>query len=129
MTLPERARVEAAPNFLANLEDARRFLSEQDETTAAARYRKLQAGLREMLSLLAWSPASGRPARFLTGRSAQGRMRAEQVAQLAARAGVPQLREYLVDGYIVLYAHATTEVVLLALKHQRQLGYPAGQDS
>ena len=125
MTLPQRARVDAAPSFLAHLEEARRFLIEQDESTAAARFRQLRTDLRDMLAILAWAPGSGRPARFLSGRSAQGRLRAERVRALAAQTGLPHLREYVFGRYIVLYAHSATEVVLLALKHQRQLGYPA----
>jgi len=44
---------------------------------------------------------------------------------LAAEAGLPELREIVVDRYVVLYAHSATNVVLLALKHQRQLTYSA----
>ena len=54
-----------------------------------------------MVSILSWSPASGHPARFMAGRSAQARLRVEVVQKLAV------------------------EVVLLALKHQRQLIYSA----
>ena len=42
---------------------------------------------------------------------------------LAAQVGLPSLREFVLGQYMVLYAHAETEVVLLALKHQRQLIY------
>ena len=45
--------------------------------------------------------------------------------QLATKAGLPNLREYLVSRHMVLYAHSEAEVVLLALKHQRQLTYQA----
>ena len=123
MTLPVNTRVEAAPNFLGNLEAAQLFLVAQDADTASERFRKLKAELREMITILGWSPAAARPARFLTGRSAQARLRAESVQQLAAQAGLPNLREYVVSRYIVLYAHSEAEVVLLALKHQRQLTY------
>ena len=123
MTLPAIARVEAAPNFLTNLTAAQAFFIEQDAESAAQRFRKLKAELREMMAVVCWSPASGRPARFLTGRSAQARLRAEAVKQLAAQAGLPNLREYILGQHIVLYAHSATDVVLLALKHQRQLSY------
>ena len=52
MTLPINARVEAAPNFLSNLEVARLFFIEQDEDSASERFRKLKAELREMISVL-----------------------------------------------------------------------------
>ncbi|WP_153116772.1 hypothetical protein [Rhodocyclus tenuis] len=125
MVLPANARVEAAPNFLANLDAAYRFFQTQDEDTADARLAALKADLREMIAILAWSPASGRPARFLTAKSAQAKLKANAVQQLAEQAGLPQLREYIVGQQIVLYAHSESEVVLLALKHQRQLVYAA----
>jgi hypothetical protein len=78
-----------------------------------------------MVTVLSWSPASGRPARFFSGRSAQARLRVQAVQQLAVQAGLPYLREYIVNRHIVLYAHSEAEVVLLALKHQRQLTYLA----
>ena len=125
MTLPIRAQVEAAPNFLSNLEATRLFFIDQDADSASERFRKLKAELREMVAVLSWSPASGHPARFLIARSAQARLRAQTVQQLATQAGLPTLREYITNRHIVLYAHSEVEVVLLALKHQRQLTYLA----
>jgi len=123
MTLPVNARLEAAPNFLKNLEAAYQFFIVQDADSAAERLRKLKAELREMIAVLSWSPAGGQPARFLAGRSVQARLRVEAVQQLAQQAGLPHLREYVVGRHIVLYAHSEIEVVLLAIKHQRQLTY------
>lgn len=128
MTLPVNARVEATPNFLANLEAAHSFFVLQEAASATARLSKLKAELREMvtvLSALSRSPASGRPARFLAAKSAQGRLEADALLALGAQAGLPALREYVVGQHIVLYAHSDAEVVLLALKHQRQLVYSA----
>jgi hypothetical protein len=129
VALPINAKVEAVPNFLANLDAAHRFFLDQDADTAAVRTAKLKADLREMIAILAWSPASGRPARFLSAKSAQARLKTNAVQQLAEQAGLPHLREYVVGQHIVLYAHSengvATEVVLLALKHQRQLVYSA----
>lgn len=59
MTLPVNARVEAAPNFIANLAAAHAFFVLQDEESAALRLSKLKAELREMTSVLSWSPGSG----------------------------------------------------------------------
>ena len=78
-----------------------------------------------MVAILSWSPASGHPARFFAARSAQAKLRTQTVQQLAAQSGLPNLREYVVNRHIVLYAHSEVEVVLLALKHQRQLTYLA----
>ena len=125
MTRKAKTRIEAAPNFLRNLEAARLFFVEQDANSSPTRFRKLKEELREMVTVVSWSPASGRPARFLGGRSAQSRLRAESVQMLALQAGLPNLREYVLSRHIVLYAHSDTEVVFLALKHQRQLMYSA----
>jgi len=123
VSLPQRARVEAAPNFLTNLEAVRQFLLVQDAAMAATQFAALRAQLREMLAVLAWAPAGGRPARFLAGRSVQARLRSERVQAMAAELGLPGLREYVLGRHVVLYAHSADEVVLLAIKHQRQLNY------
>lgn len=127
MTLPVRALIEAAPNFLSNLEAAHAFFALQDADSAGVRSNALKAELREMINILSWSPGSGRPARFLAGRSAQARLRTEAILQLAAQAHLQSLREYVVAQHVVLYAHSDSEVVLLALKHQRQLTYSADE--
>ncbi|GLU35817.1 type II toxin-antitoxin system RelE/ParE family toxin [Trinickia caryophylli] len=120
-----RAVVEAAPNFLATLDEARRFLVEQDVDTAAAHYARLQAELVEMVQMLGWSPGCGRHARFLAACSAQARLRLARVQRLAAEAALPDLREFVLGQYVVLYAHSSERVALLAIKHQRQLTYSA----
>ena len=76
-----------------------------------------------MVAVLAWSPSRGKAARFLTGRSVQARLRVEAVQQLATQVGLPHLREYVTDRHVVLHAHSESEVVLLAVKDQRQLTY------
>lgn len=126
MALPLNAKVEAAPNFMINLDEAYQFFLTQDPETADHRLVKLKEALREMVAILAWSPFSGRPARFLPGKSAQAKLKANAVQQLAHQAGLPHLREYVVGQHIALYAHSETEVILLALKHQRQLVFSAG---
>lgn len=128
MALPINAKVEAAPNFLANLDAAHQFFQAQDADSAESRLNKLKADLREMIAILGWSPASGRSARFLAAKSAQATLKANAVQQLAEQAGPPSLREYVVgQQFIVLCAHSDTDVVLLALKHQRQLMYSANK--
>lgn len=73
--------------------------------------------------MLSGNPASGRPARFLDSLSAQGRSRAVRVMQMAIEASVPELREMVIERHVLLYAHSPTAVMLLALRHERQLGY------
>jgi hypothetical protein len=115
--------VAATPHFAACLEEARAFFVEQDETTADDRIRALRAELREMTETLGWAPAGGRPARFFAGRTVQARIRARKAQALADEAGLPHLREYVLKHHMVLYAHSSDRVVLLAMRHQRQLSY------
>ncbi len=121
MQRPVNAQVSAAPHFAAGLLAVHAFMLDQDKPSAPARLAQLKRDLRDMKMLLAWSPASGRPARFLHPNSAQGNLRLAAVQQLAQSAGLPQLREYVIGSHVVLYAHSDTEVVLLSLKHYRQL--------
>jgi hypothetical protein len=86
---------------------------EQDAASAPARLAQLKRDLREMKTLLAWSPASGHTARFLKPKSAQASLRLAAVQLLAQSAALPLLREYVIGSYVVLYAHSDTEVVFL----------------
>ena len=123
----DSAQVCAAPHFAECLLAVHAFMVEQDAASAPARLVQIKRDLRELKTLLAWSPASGRPARFLSPNSAQASLRLAAVQQLAQSAGLPHLREYVIGSYVVLYAHSDTEVVLLSLKHHRQLTYIARQ--
>lgn len=123
MSIPVGARVRAVPNFLVCLHAARRFMEEQDSASAPARFQKLQAELVKARALLGFAPTSGRPARFLEAKSGWGKFQAEQATQMARALGHPELRELVLARHIVLYAHSEREVVLLSLRHERQLGY------
>jgi hypothetical protein len=128
VALTQRASVAATPSFAACLEEARAYFVEQDDASADVRFRALRAELREMAETLRWAPAGGRPARFHAGRSVQARIRAQKVEALANEAGLPQLREYVLKHHVVLYAHSSDQVVLLAMRHQTQLSYVIRDD-
>ena len=117
------AQVGAAPHFANCLLAVHAFMVEQDAASAQTRLAQLKRELREVKTLLAWSPAAGRPARFLKPNSAQARLRLAAVQQLAQSAGLPHLREFVIGSHVVLYAHSDTEVVLLSIKHHRQLTF------
>lgn len=123
MSIPVNARVRAVPNFLACLNASRAFMLQQDAATAAARFKRLQAEVNKARSLLAFAPTSGRPARFLLAQTGWGRFQAQQALQLARSADVPELRELVLARHVLLYAHAEHDVLLLSLRHERQLGY------
>ena len=123
MSIPINAKIRAVPNFRACLGAAHSFMVEQDAASAPARFEKLQAELVRARGLLAFAPTSGRPARFLAARTGWGQYQAQQAVELARALGMPQLRELVLARHVVLYAHSERDVVLLALRHERQLGY------
>jgi hypothetical protein len=124
VSIPVNAKVRAAPNFLACLRAARGFMVEQDAAPARGRFEKLQAELVKARGLLSFSSTSGRPARFLDAKTGWGRFQAQQAVQLARAIGMPDLRELVLARHVVLYAHSERDVLLLSLRHERQLGYP-----
>lgn len=123
MSIPVNARVRAVPNFLVCLNAARSFMEVQDAASAPVRFKKLQAEVLKAWALLSFAPTSGRPARFLDAKSGWGQFQAEQARQIAQALGLPELRELVLARHVVLYAHSEGEVVLLSLRHERQLGY------
>lgn len=123
MSIPVNAKVRAVPNFLVCLRAARGFMVEQDAASAPARFKKLQSELVKARGLLSFSPPSGRPARFLDAKTGWGRFHAQQAVQLARALGMPELRELVLARHVMLYAHGEHELLLLALRHERQLGY------
>jgi len=102
MSPPVNARVRAVPDF-----------------------ERLQAELTKGRSLLMFAPARGRPARFLQPRTGWGRFQSQQALRLARQLGMPGLREFVLAHQVVLYAHSEREVLLLAMRHEREVGLPA----
>lgn len=96
-------------------------MRQQDAVGADARYARLLAQIAEARELLRWNPEAGRPARLLQSQSFQGRAVAERARDLAEAQGLPDLRELIIKPYVLLYAHGRDLIVLLALKHERQL--------
>ncbi len=123
MSIPVNATVRAAPNFLACLRAVRLSMVEQDAASAPRRFERLQAELVKARALLSFSPTSGRPARFLDAKTGWGHFQAQQAVQLARAIGMPELRELVLARHVVLYAHSERDVLLLSLRHERQLGY------
>ena len=123
MSIPVYAKVRAVPNFLACLRAARGFMLDQDAASAPARFKKLQTELVKARALLSFAPTSGRPARFLDAKTGWGQFQAQQAVQLARTLGMSELRELVLARHVVLYAHSERDVLLLSLRHERQLGY------
>jgi hypothetical protein len=123
VALPINARIQAAQSFVRNVRSVQESFIQQDGTSADTRYAAQLAQLREAREHLRWNPAAGRPARFLQAQSAQGQAIAARAIALATARGASQLRELVVKPYVLLYAHGADRVVLLALKHERELAF------
>ena len=123
MSIPVNAKVRAVPNFLTCLRVAHGFMVDQDAASAPARFERLQAELVKARALLSFAPTSGRPAKFLEAKTGWGQFQAQQAVQLARALGMPELREVVLARHVVLYAHSDRDVLLLSLRHERQLGY------
>lgn len=68
-------------------------------------------------------PQLGRPAEFLAAGSDQESARLNDLLRLAVEAGVPDFREYVLHSHVILYAHSDSRVLVLSIRHQRELGY------
>jgi hypothetical protein len=123
MSLPANAKVEAVESFVRTVNEAHDFLLLQDPTNAQRRYENLLVKISQAREHLRFNPEGGRPARFLEATTKQGRAVAARALALAAAHGVPSLREHIFKPYVLLYAHGPKRVVLLALKHDRQLQF------
>lgn len=90
-----------APPALLDVQRLYRFLASQNAEAA----RKAVKAIRDGVKVLALQPGMGRPAEEL----------------------VPEFREWLVDfghsGYIVLYRFEADSVTILAVRHQKEIGY------
>ena len=98
-------------------------MEEQDAASASVRFKKLQAEVIKARALLSFAPTSGRPARFLDAKSGWGQFQAQQARQIAHALGLPELRELVLARHVMLYAHSERDVVLLSMRHERELGY------
>lgn len=109
--------------FRNNISRRRKHAYSTKSSAKPCKHMKVQMALYGRFQSVSPSGCCGRPARFLAAISIQAQLRLEAVIQLAEQAGLPNLREYVVGQQIVLYAHSESDVVLLAIKHQRQLVY------
>jgi plasmid stabilization system protein ParE len=116
-------RVDFAKSFGERLRVLEAFMLEHDPDAALARIEGLHEEVLRFVDLVKLHPKIGRPADLLAASSIEGRMRLDQVLQLAIDAGVPELREYVMRAHLVLYAHSDSRILMLSVRHQRELGY------
>jgi plasmid stabilization system protein ParE len=105
-------------NFTANLDEIQSFLSAEGELVFQ---RLLKHLFDELCPQVSRFPLSGRS--FLAHHA--GSVEAEKIlhrVQDRLRAG-DDLREFVVDNYIVLYLVRQTRIYFIAIKHHRQLSF------
>nr|WP_244100196.1 hypothetical protein [Burkholderia anthina] len=116
-------QIEFAETFGERLRALEAFILAQDMDSAPARIEDLREEILRFVDLVKLHPKIGRPAGVLAASSVEGRWRLERVLQLAIDAGLPELREYVLHVHLVLYAHSDSRILMLSIRHQRELGY------
>jgi hypothetical protein len=116
-------RIDFAATFGQRLQQLEAFTMAQDVETAPTRVEYLQEEILRFVDLVKLHPEIGRPAEALAASSIEGKARLERVLRLAVDAGLPTLREYVLRARLVLYAHSDSRVLMLSIRHQRELGY------
>ena len=111
-------QIRITANFDRNLEQIRRFLEELDARQA---FEQLLNQLFDVvIPNLERFPEMGRDFLARQPLSAEGLARHER---LTKRLGQGELREYIFDDYLLLYAHRDQQVDLLSIRHHRQLSF------
>lgn len=117
-----RMSVQLTANFERNLDAIETFL---DDAGAAHAFDALLEELAEtVIPNLERFPDMGRsllerPIRSVETDNAAARLR-DQLAALTLKGDI---REYLLDHYLLLYARLDTDVHLLSIRHHRQLSF------
>lgn len=117
-----RIAIRLTANFERNLEEIEQFLMEAD---AAPAYDALLDDLLEtVIPNLERFPAMGRSfmARPVRSVEASNGIDALQ-GKLTRIAGNAEIREYVLERYLMLYAFTGKEVFLLAIRHHKQLSF------
>jgi hypothetical protein len=110
----------------SGLSDAEVFETQLTVSHSNARQsRRFRAGLNAAVQVSGsfFIGRSARPAGVLATQSIEGQHRLERVMRLASQSGLAELREYVMRSYLILYAHSDTRVLLLSIRHPRELGY------
>jgi ParE toxin of type II toxin-antitoxin system, parDE len=113
-------------NFEANLASIKSYLTEQE---FAQGYDRLLDELGEVvIPGLERFPAIGRPFFAHAPQSVEALAITDRLrTSLARLADDSDIREYVMDDYVILYAMVRDNVYLLSIKHYRQLSFDLGR--
>lgn len=118
MSLPRRP-VRTTENFERTLDEVQRFL--ETELDAATAFADLLDRLDSWLDLVSEHPKMGGDLLRRAPRSVEARALARRLASELGEG--ESVREWVLDDHLVLYLQSPDAVWLLAIRHQRQLGY------
>jgi ParE toxin of type II toxin-antitoxin system, parDE len=114
----KKINIKLTANFERNLEEIAAFLS---TANAECAYDNLLDALTEtLIPNLENFPALGRP---FMNRPVCSVEVSNALARLNKQLQDGELREYLLDNYMVLYAQFGSVIYLLSIKHHRQLSF------
>jgi len=109
-------------NFSANLSAIEKFLAPQSQTT----FRRFLARLfDDAIPTLCRFPLSGRSFLTRTIKSTKARVLRKEMSKLLKKED--DLREFVMDEFLVLYLVRQGRVIFLAVKHHRQLSFDLKQ--
>jgi len=109
-------------NFSANLSATEKFLAPQSRTT----FRRFLARLfDDAIPTLCRFPLSGRSFLTRTIKSTKARVLRKEMSKLLKKED--DLREFVMDEFLVLYLVRQGRVIFLAVKHHRQLSFDLKQ--
>lgn len=113
-----RLRPVFTENFATNVDAIRRFLEPEGDVAFG---RLLDRLVDDVVPTLCRFPQLGRPFLAHAVRSLQGRALVHRLKALSRRGD--DLREFIVDDYLILYVVREKRVIFLAIKHHRQLSF------
>lgn len=120
--MASKIRIKLSANFECNLESIEAFWLDADAPQAFDAL--LDELLENVIPNLERFPGMGRPFFERARRSVEAGMGVENLrGKLQALAQEGELREYVMNNYLVLYARLDTTVYLLSIKHHRQLSF------
>jgi hypothetical protein len=115
--MPSRVRITA--NFQQNLDSIRKFLVEQEAEAGFDSLIKRQ--FDDVIPNLERFPKMGRD--FLARDPLSDEGRAKRHALKVKSGSNTEIREYITDEYLLLYAVRDSVVFLLSIRHHRQLSF------
>lgn len=107
-----------SPNFIRNLDAIESFLKPEG---SAAFNRLLTRLFDEIVPMLRRYPQSGRSFLSHSIRSAESRALLRKLKAKMEKGD--ELREFVVEEYLILYLLRGTRIIFLSIKHHRQLSF------